>query len=66
MLRLAGSVCSASGVAVTEAETLALVSASGSRWPRKFEYSEPKTEAPNDPPSVRKNVTPEVATPRSW
>jgi hypothetical protein len=32
---------------------------------RRFENNEPNIAAPNELPMVRKNVTPEVATPRS-
>ena len=56
-----GSACSACGDAVASGGTFTeLISRA-----RKLENSDPNIAAPNELPMVRKNVTPEVATPRS-
>src|SRR5271166_1703133 len=60
---LCGCRCRASGEATAEAGTPPAARAGPIRSLRKFENSEPNIAAPNELPMVRKNVTPEVATP---
>jgi hypothetical protein len=49
----------------TPAGSRAPCSAVASSLASRLENTAPKTDTPNDPPIVRKKVTPEVAAPRS-
>ena len=60
-----GSRCNACGEVAASAGAPLRAIAAGRRSSRKFANSDPKIAAPNELPMVRKNVTPEVATPRS-
>ena len=61
----AGSLCRACGDWAATAGAPEAARAGPMRSSRKLANSEPKMAAPNELPMVRKNVTPEVATPRS-
>ena len=60
-----GSWCSTWGAVAACGGAPLRAMAAGSLPSRKLANMEPKIAAPNELPIVRKNVTPEVATPRS-
>ena len=60
-----GSRCRTCGDSAAAAGAPPAASAGPIRSSRKLANSDPKIAAPNELPMVRKNVTPEVATPRS-